>query len=214
MFYVFCVIAVAVLAALYKFLPDRKLFIPLCVLLFVVFCAASFIQGLRYRHAEFTREQIEEIRQQQQIFVEWYADYQKILEQLDRNWQSYYSIVETLQDAEIYELRTYERLSELEGEVLDAQKVIHDLEVPSGLDYKCGEFVAEMIIKTRRYSDAQVKTISLVREAANPLTAEDLSLLNLRIKDITIREAPAGLFVAAEVSNIRELLTIPGEEAQ
>ena len=200
---------------LYRFLPNRKIFIYFCVLLIFVFGASAFFQYKLSQEQMITREQIEEIRAQQKIFADWYAAYQKDIEQLDRNWQVYYQIVETLKSAEIYEYATYEQLRELEWAAVDEQVKIYNLNVPPEFDAESHELLAQVIQKTKNYSDAQVKVISTVCTAANPEGVEnfDLQALNKKIKDITIRESPAGLFTAAEISAIRDKLIVPEEGA-
>ena len=160
-----------------------------------------------------TRDQIESIRYQQKIFGDWYAAYQKNIDALDRNWQLYYQIAETLKTAEIYEYSTYEQLKELEVAAIDEQMKIYNLEVPRELDDESHILLSSVINKTKIYSDAQVKIISSVCVAANPEGAEDFDLaaLNRKIKDITLRESPAGLFTATEISAIRDKLVVPGE---
>ena len=212
MIYVLPVITAAALFALYKFLPNRKTFVYFCAALLAVFCISAFIQGLRSQQAVIDRVQAEEIRQQQKIFSDWYAAYQKDIDHLDRNWQLYHSLVETLKRAEIYELATYEQLSDLEADALAEQNHLHALSVPYGLDEECHALILEIIRKTHAYADAQTKTITAARAAANPETVTSLAALNRRIKDITIREAPAALFTAPEIAAIRKKLTVPGED--
>lgn len=215
MTYIFFAIATVILILLYRFLPNRKIFVYFCVLMIFVFGASAFFQYKRSEQQMITREQIEEIRAQQQIFADWYAAYQKDIEQLDRNWQLYHNLVETLKTAEIYEYATYEQLKELEWAAIDEQVKIYKLAVPPELDAESHELLAQVIHKTKLYADAQVKTISAVCLAANPEGVEnfDLQALNKRIKDITIRESPAGLFTAGEISTIRDKLVVPGEGA-
>ena len=205
MLYGLSLIAVAALFALYKFLPNKKIFPYLCIALLIVFATSAFIQN-RHSKEVMTRAQIEELQTRQKIFGDWYADYQKDINQLDRNWQRYYSIVDTLKTAEIYEYTTYEQLIDLERETIDEQRHIHDLIVPDGLDEESSELLARVITKTKTYADAQVKTISLTRQAANPEGVTDLNAMNKRINEITIRESPAGLFTAAEIAAIRDIL--------
>ena len=211
MIYLIFIVAAAALFALYKFLPNRKIFIYFCATLTVIFCISAFIQFRRSQAEVISRAQIESIRLQQQIFSDWYAAYQKDIDHLDRNWQLFHSIVENLKTAEIYELSTYEQLSELEVDALDEQAKIHALKVPIGLDYKYAVLLSEIINKTVAYVDAQTKIISAVKVAANPETFNDLPTLNHKIKFIVTRESPVGLFTASEVAAIRETLVVPGE---
>jgi len=203
--------AAAALFALYKFLPNRKIFLYFCATFWIIFCISAFVQSQRNEAETVSRAQIEETLQQQQIFSEWYADYQKEIDHLDRNWQLFYSIIANLKTAEIYELSTYEQFSELELDALDEQKNIQALQVPKNLNQEYAELILEIIKKTQSYVDAQTKTISAVRMAADPEHFKDLKILNRVIKDIIIRQAPAGLFTATEIAAIREMLTVPGE---
>lgn len=203
--------AAAALFALYKFLPNRKIFLYFCATFWIIFCISAFVQSQRNEAETVSRAQIEETLQQQQIFSEWYADYQKEIDHLDRNWQLFYSIIANLKTAEIYELSTYEQFSELELDALDEQKNIQALQVPKNLNAEYAALLSEIIKKTQSYVDAQTKTISAVRMAADPEHFKDLKILNRVIKDIIIRQAPAGLFTATEIAAIREMLTVPGE---
>jgi len=205
MFYGIFFVGIIALIALYKFLPNKKYFHYLCIVLLTVFFTSAFIQN-HYRNETMSRAQLESLQLRQKIFGEWYADYQKDINSLDRNWQRFYNIVETLKTAEVYEYSTYEQLLELEQETLDEQKRINELVVPPELHEECRDLLASVIVKTKTYADAQVKTISLTRQAADPATVTDVNRMNRRINEITIRETPAGLFTATEISAIRDIL--------
>ena len=213
MFYILSVIAAIILAVLYRFFPRKKIFVYFCVLLVIIFSISAFINSRQVEQEKITQEQIFAIQSQQKIFGDWYADYQKDIDKLDRNWQVFYDIVETLKTAEVYEEVTFEQLQELEKEVVAEQIKIHNLEPPPELEEDCRIILAEMLRKTQIYADAQVKTVSAVKAVANPETVKDLAEMNRQIKNITLREVPAGLFTAAEISQIRDKLTLP-EESQ
>jgi len=96
---------------------------------------------------------------------------------------------------------------------IDEQIKIHNLKVPEELDAEIKKVLAELIRKTQIYSDAQVKIISSVKNISNPKSVKNIADLNKKIKDITIRESPAGLFTANEISDIREkFIILEGEE--
>ena len=211
MTYFILIIAAAALIVLYKFFPRKKVFAYFCVLLLIVFGISAFISTRQAEQEKISREQIEAIRQEQQIFIDWYAAYQKNIERLDRNWQLYYDIVETLRTAEIYEQVTDEQISELEMSAIDEQIKIHNLNAPEELSEVNRIILNEVIHKTQIYSDAQVKTISALRTIVNPESIKNLPELNKKIKDLTIREVPAGLFTAKEISTLRENLIVPEE---
>ena len=205
MLYGLSIVAFAALFAIYKFLPNKKIFPYLCVALLMVFAVSSFIQN-RHSREVMTRAQIEELQYRQKIFGDWYAEYQKDINQLDRNWQRYYSIVDTLKTAEVYEYTIYEQLIDLERETIDEKRKIYALTVPADLDEESRELLTRVIRKTKAYADAQAKTISLTRQAANPEIVTDLNVMNKHINEITIRESPAGLFTATEIFAIRDIL--------
>ena len=203
-------IACASLVLLYKFVPNKKIFSYFCILLCAIFAVSAYINN-NSSQEKISREQIELIQQQQQIFSDWYADYQKDIDRLDRNWQIYFDFVETLKNAEIYERTAYEQISDLEVEVIDEQIKIHNLQVPPELDEDCKIILHELIRKTQNYSDAQAKVVTAVKNLANPETVKDLNDLRQKIKNITVREVPEGLFTAEEISEIRDKLIIPEE---
>ena len=199
--------AVIALAVLYKFSPTRKTFLMICTLLVVVFGASAFIHGRQVRQEEITRAQLEDLQERQKIFGEWYAAYQKDIERLDRNWQSYHNILDGLKttDAQSFNAEAiYLRLKELEQESVDEQIRIYNLTAPQNLDKENRDWVDVVIHKTQAYVDAQTRTIYLSAQAATPPV--ELEKLRLRLQDIMIRESPEGLFTAQEISAIRSAL--------
>ncbi|MBQ6976552.1 MAG: hypothetical protein IJS81_11730 [Selenomonadaceae bacterium] len=193
------------LILLYKFLPNKKIFPYLCVALAIVFSVSAFIQN-RHSQEILTRAQIEELQNRQKIFGEWYAEYQKNINRLDLNWQRYFSIVNELKTAEIYEYTMYEQLLDLEKESAEEKNRIDELKVPPELDELSVRLLESVIEKTKAYATAQAKTISLTRQAADPEIVTNINEMNKRIKEINIRESPTGLFTASEISAIREIL--------
>ena len=193
------------LILLYKFLPNKKIFPYLCVALAIVFSVSAFIQN-RHSQEILTRAQIEELQNRQKIFGEWYAEYQKNINRLDLNWQRYFSIVNELKTAEIYEYTMYEQLLDLEKESAEEKKRIDKLKVPPELDELSVKLLESVIEKTKAYATAQAKTISLTRQVADPAIVKDIQAMNKRINEINIRESPAGIFTASEISAIREIL--------
>lgn len=207
MIYLLLIAATVALALLYKFSPTPKTFIIICTLLVFVFGASAFIRVQQVEQEQITRAQLEELQEQQKIFGEWYAAYQKHIDRLDRNWQSYHNIVDGLKsvDADNFNAEaTHARLIDLEQETLDEQIKIYMLTAPQGLHSDKRALVEAVIQKTQRYVDAQMRTISLSEDAAVPPV--ELETLKLRVHDIMIRESPEGLFTAQEISAIRAAL--------
>lgn len=207
MIYAILIAAGVAMAVLYKFSPSRQMFIMICSLLVMVFGMSVFIHNSQVQQEQITRAQLEELQARQKIFADWYAAYQKDIDRLDRNWQSYHNILEGLDttDAQSFNAEAiHERLKELEQESVDEQVKIYMLKPPSGLDEENRALVEAIINKTQRYVDAQTQTISKSATAANPPI--ELETLRLRLHDIMIRESPEGLFTAQEISAIRSAL--------
>ena len=207
MIYLLLIATGIALALIYKFSPTPKTFIIICTLLIFVFGASAFIRLQQVEQEQITRAQMEELLAQQKIFGTWYAAYQKDIDRLDRNWQSYHNIIDSLKtvDAQNFNAEaTHARLIDLEQEALDEQIRIYMLAAPQGLTAESCALVEAVILKTQRYVDAQTRTISLSEDAAVPPV--DLETLKLRLHDIMIRESPEGLFTAQEISAIRAAL--------
>ena len=207
MAYIILITALFAMAVLYKFSPTRKAFMIICTLLIVVFGASAFLHSRQVQREEITRAQLEDLQARQKIFGEWYADYQKDIDRLDRNWQSYHNILEVLNTTEPQNFNAeaiYLRLKELEQESVDEQLKIYMLNPPSGLDKENRDLVEVVIKKTQHYVDAQTQTISKSATAATPPV--ELETLQARLNDIMIRESPEGLFTAQEISAIRSAL--------
>ena len=207
MIYLLTIAAAVALVLLYRFLPTRKNFAVICAVIVVVFGTSAFINSQRERREEISRAQQEELQARQKIFADWYASYQRDIDRLDRNWQTYHNIVDGLEsvDADSFNAEAvYLRLRELEQESLDEQIKIYGLSAPQLLDEQSRTNVEEIIRKTKDYADAQTRTISLSVGAAQ--NSPELDALKLKLHDIMIRESPEGLFIAQEVSAIRDVL--------
>lgn len=207
MIYLLTVAAAVALVLLYKFLPTRKNFVVICAVLVVVFGVSAFVTTRQAQREEISRAQLEELQARQKIFGDWYASYQRDIDRLDRNWQTYHNIVDGLQsvDADSFNAEALHlRFRELEQESIDEQIKIYGLTAPQSLDEQSRTHVEEIIRKTKDYVDAQTRTISLSATAAQSIT--ELEPLKLKLHDIMIRESPEGLFTAPEVSAIRDAL--------
>ena len=207
MIYLLLIAACVALAVLYKFSPTPKTFIIICTLLILVFGASAFIRIQQLQQEEITRAKVEELMERQKIFGEWYAAYQKDIDRLDRNWQTYHNIIDALNstDAQNFNAEAvHAHFKELEQDSIDEQIKIHMLTAPHGLGRDNRLLVEAVIEKTQRYAEAQTQTISLSKAAATPPV--DLEALKLKLRDIMIRESPEGLFTAQEISAIRSAL--------
>lgn len=206
MIYLILIAAGVTLIFLYKFAPTKKTFLLICAALLIVFVASFLIREQLHRE-KLSRAQLEDLLAQQKIFGDWYAAYQKDIDRLDRNWQSYHNILDGLNsvDAQNFNAEAlHMRLKTLEQESVETQIKIHMLAAPPKLDEENRALVDEVIRKTQHYVDAQTRTIILSEAEAKPPV--ELESLRLRLHDIMIRESPEGLFTAQEVAAIRAAL--------
>ncbi len=214
MSYALLIAAAVALAAIYKFLPNKRFFPYFCAICLIVFIAAVAIhERSSNEEVKITPAQIEKIHSQQKIFADWYAEYQKDIDTLAGNWRRYHGLIENFkaegEDPDIGDF--YDQMSELEKDVLDEQLKVHMVEVPKGLDDKISGRVSGLIKKMQTYADAQTKTVTMTKESAYPVAKNNPEVLKKKINEIMIRESPAGLFIAEEVAAVRAELTLPEE---
>lgn len=214
--YIGAAIAVVLLALLYHYISSRKIFFAF----FFVLCAASAIVFFawpsphRNGDAVISQEMREE-RQQQQIFAGWYKDYQKDIEDLDRNWQRYHKILADFK-ADIISIQTaYLRLSQLEKDSQALDTRIASRTPPLALNDICYDQSIELVRKAHAYAEAQHRAIALTRAAADPanLRTDDQEEQSRMLQAVMIRESPPALFIADEIAAIRNYLALPEEDA-
>lgn len=207
-------IAAAFLLFLYRHLPNRRIFRYFC-LTFLLTGAAAYVllYPVRPVPPAMSEEEKYEMQQQQYLFMNWYADYQKDIDRLDHNWQVYHSILESFKEDSISVQTTYVRLKQLEDDSRQLRDRIAEKSPPLALNDTCYDLLMEVLRKTRDYSEAQYRTITLSRAASDPvhLRSDDQAEQSRSLQDIMIRESPVGLFTAEEISAIRNHLTIPEE---
>ena len=177
----------------------------------IVFLIAGFISRTQQPQEPLNESELYELQKQQKIFTDWYTDYQKNIDELDRNWQSYHHIIENFKIDNIDEDELHERLEKLEKEVRIEQVNIYTLKPPEGISDSCSTLIDEMLKKTQRYVDAQSQTISLTRSAVEEegfVKAKHDDQVHM-LQNIIIRESPTGLFTANELSAILNYFTLP-----
>lgn len=209
------VITFVLLILLYRHIPNRRIFRYFCFTLVLTgLVAYAFTNASQPSAPAMTEAEKYEMQQQQLIFMTWYADYQKDIDQLDRNWLLYHAILENFKEDNISIQTAYVRLNQLEDESRQLRDRLAQKNPPLPLNDTCYDLLIEVMGKTREYADAQHRTIALSRAAADPvhLRSDDQEEQSRSLQDIMIRESPPGLFTAKEISAIREYLTIPEED--
>ena len=182
----------------------------------IVFLIAGVITRTQQPQEVMNENERYVIQQQQNIFTDWYKDYQKDIDELDRNWQSYHSIIDNFKTDNIDEETLHERLETLEKDIRIEQVHIYTLKPPQGISDECSSLIEEMLRKTQRYIDAQSQTISLTRSAVEEegfIKAKREDQVHM-LQNIMIRESPTGLFTANELSAILNYFKLPEDFAQ
>ena len=184
-----------------------------CTSLILVFATAALINQRQTPQPSINEEQRNEILHQEQIFMEWYENYQKDIDQLDRNWQLYHNTLANFKMNNIDAEEFYERMKRLEETTRVEQVNIHKLQPPEEIGMECKQILNQVIKKTQIYVDAQTQTISLTKDAAAPenLHTENHDEQVRLFQEIMIRESPAGLFTSSEISTILDYFYFPPE---
>jgi len=149
--------------------------------------------------------------QQQQIVATWHKKYQHTIDTLDHTWKRYHLVISDFNEDLIDLDEAHERLLYLDRQSTATLDALTASEPPAGLDTTNFELVLAVLQKTRAYAKSQQQTIHLSATAADPerqlseVQAEQSRIL----QEIMIREAPAGLFTANEISALRSNVTVP-----
>ncbi len=205
--YILGLIGIILLVLLYRYLPDKKIFGCFCLAAAGVI-AFHFWSAPPPETAAMTEEERYELQQQQIIFADWYAGYQKDIEELDRNWQWYHHILEDFKEDNISIQTAYVRLAQLDQDSQQVRERIAHNAPPLALNDGCYDLLIEVMKKTNDYADAQYRTIVLTKAAADParLRTNDQSEQSRLLQAVMIRESPVGLYTAKEIAAIRDYL--------
>lgn len=207
------IIAVLLLALLYRYIPRKKIFY--CFLLIIILAgAAIYNTWAKVPEPAITPEKQAEIQQEQQIFSAWYEDYQRDIIELDRNWQWYHQILEAFKEDNISVQTAYIRLQQLDQDTIVLRNRIVSHAVPNSLDDTCYDNIASLMEKTNAYAEAQYKTIALSRAVCDPanLKTNDQAEQSRLLQTVMLRESPVGLYTAREIIAIREHLKLPDND--
>ena len=211
--YVLLGLVFCALVLLYRWIPSRKIW-ALFSLTLLFAGAAAFWSFPPPPAPKMTEEERIEIHQQQEIFTAWYDEHKKNITQLDYNWQQYHNILESFKEGAIDVQTAYVRLRALTEDAKRTQGAVEANTPPlalSGINY---DLCASVQQKTLAYAEAQQQAISRTKNAAAPaqlLTRDPVEQSRI-LEDTMIRESPPGLFLAEEISALRENLTIPLEK--
>ena len=193
----------------------RKFFLAALAII-VLFGATAF--SLRQNDGREPAENAAEtarLSMQQKIFAEWFALYQRDVEDLSRNWQIYHHIIDMFKTEDMDAATCYERLSDLAEDERTLLTRIEERNLPPELDEFLYGKARILRDKISEYGAAQYKTIALSRAAADPDDERFQSpqAQSAFIQEIMIRQSPTNLFIADEVYAVREYLSPIAEAA-
>ena len=195
---------VVLLFLVQRFFPRRGIFAIFCL----VFLGAGVVLFMTQEEktAPMTAAERDHISEQQGMVVDWYTEYQGLIDQMDHNWQQYHRILSDF-DADVIDLTTaWERLDELDGAALSTLDALMRMEPPLALDDENYDLVTTIILKARAYATEQRQTIRHTADVADPekQLTEVQEEQSRRLRDVMRSEAPAGLFTAKEISALRD----------
>ena len=187
-----------------RFFPRRGIFAIFCLVLLGAGVVLFMTQ--EEKTAPMTAAERDHISEQQGMVVDWYTEYQGLIDQMDHNWQQYHRILSDF-DADVIDLTTaWERLDELDGAALSTLDALMRMEPPLALDDENYDLVTTIILKARAYATEQRQTIRHTADVADPekQLTEVQEEQSRRLRDVMRSESPAGLFTAKEISALRD----------
>lgn len=206
------IITLLIILVIDRNIPNRKVFYAFCsTLVFAIALVGHSIWSFWVESPPTDQSTIRHITAQQQIFSDWYTPYKKRIDKLDYNWSQYHRILDDFSNDRISLHDTYIRLTHLETEAQHLRNDLFQMAPPISLDDANYDLTTSLLKKTQEYSEAQLKTITNTRIAADPArqrtdSHQEQSRL---LKETMLRHAPDGLFTANEITALRSNLTLP-----
>ena len=214
--YILGAAAIILLIILYRKTRSRKAFYGFTLTILLAGAIAYFAwPAAQPPQEDLSEEQRYAIMQEQQVFAAWYEDYQRDLNELDRNWQWYHHILESFKEDNISLQTVYTRLKQLELDSIQLRDRMAARKVPLELSDYTYDQTAQLLAKTNDYINAQYRTIALTKAAADPalMPTKDQAEQSRLLQTVMIRESPVRLFVAEEIEAIRHQLELPKEQS-
>ena len=207
--------ALILLFILYRKTRSRKAFYGFTLTILLAGAIAYFAWPSTQAPQEgMSEEQRYALMQEQQVFAAWYEDYQKDLNELDRNWQWYHHILESFKEDNISLQTLHARLKQLELDRTQLKERMAARRPPLELSDYTYDQTAQLLKKTNDYVNAQYRAIALTRAAADPalMPAAEQPEQSQLLQTVMIKESPVKLFIADEVQAIRQQLELPKEK--
>ena len=186
-----------------RFFPKKKIFAIFCAILIGI---GGFLAVGRHERPNPAAADRTHAAKQQMLVAEWHEEYQRLIVEMDRNWQQYHRILSDFDKDAISLAVTHERLKELSDASRLTLEKVEKMSPPLELDDENYDLMTAIMEKTRLYAEAQQITIRHTANVADPMlqlsaAQEDQSR---RLRDVMRSESPAGLFTAKELSALKE----------
>ncbi|WP_302487246.1 hypothetical protein [uncultured Megamonas sp.] len=192
--------------------PTKRIFIIPCgiILLCSVVVYTSWMMPVSNSNS-ISEEQRIAILNEQPYFITWYNDYKENINQLDRFAIIYHKIITNYENQTISASDALEQLQRLYDETNTFNNSLQDALPPNELSQTNYTLVYNILEKTRVYSyklnETTRQSIAIINEGTyNQISHGDI--VN-NLNRIYIIEAPTILDINAEVSQIKDNLTVP-----
>lgn len=192
--------------------PTKRIFIIPCgiILLCSVVVYTSWMMPVSNSNS-ISEEQRIAILNEQPYFITWYNDYKENINQLDRFAIIYHKIITNYENQTISASDALEQLQRLYNETNTFNNSLQDALPPNELSQTNYTLVYNILEKTRVYSyklnETTRQSIAIINEGTyNQISHGDI--VN-NLNRIYIIEAPTILDINAEVSQIKDNLTVP-----
>ena len=181
-----------------------------------LFCAVLVASGLfilsrgEPKPEPMTAAERAHVEAQQELVVEWYEEFQGCIERMDHNWRQYHRILADFDADAIGLEETFKRLMKLVAEAQETETVLVKMEPAMALDDENYDLVTAVVLKARHYARAQRLTIEHTAAAADPekQTVDAQEEQSRRLREVMHVDSPAGLFIAQEITALRENVEI------
>lgn len=189
--------------------PRRVFYLFAAIILICTAVIFSFWNGQKQNTA--TEQQRMQILSEQSFFITWYENYKHSVEDIDRVWTKYNSIIEDFSDKKISPAKLQQELMKNQKEALQLQEEIKNALPPQELSDNNYKLCYNVLEKTREYLAVQIDTINkTVQFVSMPdFQAKQPQEQRQGIDNIRILSAPANLNIASEISAVRDSLNLP-----
>ncbi|WP_196594402.1 hypothetical protein [Pectinatus sottacetonis] len=194
----------------YFYLPQRRVFYIFCAIIIVSVVSTIGFWHIYQRGTGMTEKQKMQILSEQPFFVTWYEAYKQDVEKIDRIWAQYNNIISDFQQDKISVSVMRSKMVKVENESNLLVKKMGISLPPKELSDKNYRISYDILEKTRHYLGKQNKiikrTVDIINEKGFTREAHDVQYK--KIDNMRILYAPVNLYIASDISQIRDDLSL------